>query len=74
MYYNKNKHMKNYYTIPLGIFLSLIAIMNLLPLISKANTLLNITGIIGLVTLVIVIIKTKVFTNFKLNLKTKTKK
>ena len=66
--------MKNYYTIPLGIFLSLIAIMNLLPLISKANTLLNITGIIGLVTLVIVIIKTKVFTNFKLNLKTKTKK
>jgi len=66
--------MKNYYTIPLGIFLSLIAIMNLLPLLSRANTLLNIAGIIGLVTLVIVIIKTKLFTSFKTNLKTKTKK
>ena len=74
MYYNKNKKMKNYYTIPLGIFLSLIAIMNLLPLLSRANTLLNIAGIIGLVTLVIVIIKTKLFTSFKTNLKTKTKK
>ena len=74
MYYNKNKHMKNYYTIPLGIFLSLIAIMNLLPLLSRANTLLNIAGIIGLVTLVIVIIKTKLFTSFKTNFKTETKK
>jgi len=74
LYYNKNKKMKNYYTIPLGIFLSLIAIMNLLPLLSRANTLLNIAGIIGLVTLVIVIIKTKLFTSFKTNLKTKTKK
>jgi threonine/homoserine/homoserine lactone efflux protein len=57
--------MKKYFIVPVGIFLSIIAMMNLITLLNKANTLVNVLAILGIVLVLYIAIKTKLFTNFK---------
>lgn len=55
----------------LGTFLSIIAFMKLLTSLNEGNLILNTLAIAGIVSLVFLIIKTRLFT--KLNFKTKNK-
>lgn len=64
--------MKNYFTVPVGIFLSFIGIMKLLLLLNTASTINSIIAIVGIMVIFLIIIKTKIFTNFSLR-KTKNK-
>jgi len=56
--------MRNWFTIPIGIFLSVLAVMKLLIPLNKGNTIGTICAMVGIATIIIIIIKTRLFTNF----------
>lgn len=63
--------MKNYYMVPIGTFLSVLALMKLSSWLNTADTFMNILALIGIVTIFLIVIKTKFFTTLNLFKKNK---
>lgn len=60
-----NQVVMKYLSMLVGSFISIIVIMNCLPLLNKGSTVTNVIGIILVFLVVYVVIKTRLFTSFK---------
>jgi hypothetical protein len=58
----KNYH---YFTVPIGIMLSVLGVMELLISLNDGNTIKSLFSMVGIITILIINIKTRLFTNFK---------
>lgn len=56
--------MRNYFTVPIGLFLTVLAVMKLLIPLNRGNNVATILAITGLAVIIIILIKTRVFTQF----------
>ena len=54
--------MRNYFTVPIGLFLTALAVMKLVIPLNKGNNIATICAIAGLAVIIIILIKTRVFT------------
>ncbi len=63
--------MKNWFTVPIGLFLTVLAVMELLIPLNRGDNARTIIAIAGLAVIIIILIKTRVFTKFNFNFKNK---